>query len=199
MSTELADGYHGVASGKLAAVVTSLAMAAPPAVRPAAMPAGVIIERRLDPDVAWYRDLYSRVGTPWLWTSRLKLTSAALEAIIQHRDVEIFALRIEGRAEGLLELDFRVPGQCELAFFGLTPARVGQGIGRLLMARAIAQAWARPITRFWVHTCTLDHPAALAFYMHSGFVPFQRQVEIFDDPRGLGLLPPETAPTVPRL
>jgi GNAT superfamily N-acetyltransferase len=86
---------------------------------------------------------------------------------------------------------------CELAFFGLTPGLVGKGAGRLLMQHAIERAWARPIDRFWVHTCTLDHPAALAFYVRSGFRAFKRQVEIADDPRLDGTLPPDAAPHAP--
>jgi hypothetical protein len=48
-----------------------------------------------------------------------------------------------------------------------------------------------------VHTCTLDHPAALAFYQRSGFVAYRRQVEIDDDPRLDGTLPADAAPHVP--
>ena len=54
------------------------------------------------------------------------------------------------------------------------------------MNRALEKVWQRPITRFWVHTCTLDHPNALAFYMRSGFVPFRRQIEIAPDPAPAG-------------
>ena len=82
--------------------------------------------------------------------------------------------------EGLLELDFRQSGECELAFFGVTGREIGTGAGRWLMNRAIEQAWAHPIRRFWVHTCTLDHAGALAFYVRSGFVPYRRQIEIAD-------------------
>ncbi|MCC7273790.1 MAG: GNAT family N-acetyltransferase, partial [Alphaproteobacteria bacterium] len=71
------------------------------------------------------------------------------------------------------------------------------GAGRWLMNRAVEIAWARPIARFWVHTCTLDHPGALAFYVRSGFVPFRRQVEIADDPRLLGQAPRSAAAHVP--
>ena len=55
------------------------------------------------------------------------------------------------------------------------------------------------VERVWVHTCTLDGPSALGFYIRSGFTPFARAVEIFPDPRVLGLLPRETAPQIPLL
>ncbi len=104
---------------------------------------------------------------------------------------------VDGRDEGLLELDFRVPGECELAFFGVTPALVGHGAGRWLMNRAVALAWSRPIRRFWVHTCALDAPEALPFYLRSGFAPYARKVEVYDDPRLTGVLPTTAAPQVP--
>jgi hypothetical protein len=41
----------------------------------------------------------------------------------------------------------------------------------LSAGRAIERAWARAIDRFWVHTCTHDHPGALAFYLRTGSGP----------------------------
>jgi GNAT superfamily N-acetyltransferase len=194
----LKDGYTDVPPGKLAAVVTSLEMLAPAAPRAVPELTAASVRAILSPDAGWYRDLYARVGAEdWLWFSRLKLSTDALQAIIQHPKVEIFALTIDGRDEGLLELDFRVDGECELAFFGVTSQLIGRGAGRLLMKTAIEHAWSRPIRRFWVHTCTLDHPGALQFYIRSGFRPYRRQIEIADDPRLSGLIPETAAPHVP--
>ena len=85
---------------------------------------------------------------------------AELAAIIHSPLVEVYALEHEGRDEGLLELDFREAGQCELGFFGVTAKLVGTGAGRWLMNRALEFAWSRPISRVWLHTCTFDHPAS---------------------------------------
>ena len=65
----------------------------------------------------------------------------------------------------------------------------GRGLGRALMSRAVSLAWARPITRMWVHTCTYDHPSALGFYMKAGFKPYAVRVEVQVDPRLTGHLP----------
>ncbi|UPA23296.1 GNAT family N-acetyltransferase [Shinella oryzae] len=199
----LPDGYSDVPAGKLAAVVTHLEMRKPPQPGHDPEQPGITLAHVEMPDTAWYRDLYARVGTDWLWDSRLRMAEADLSAILTDPDVEVYAVMKDGRAEGLLELDFREEGACELAFFGLTPAMVGNGTGRWLMNRAIARAWSRngdaPIGRFWVHTCTLDSPQALNFYIRSGFVPVRRQVEVFDDPRLTGVLPETAAPQVPIL
>lgn len=194
----LPDGYSDVPAGKLAAVVTCLQMRAPPALRDDPEQLGITLDRMAAPDLAWYRDLYARIGTEWLWASRLAMADADLAAVLHHPDVEVYGVMKAGRAEGLLELDFREEGVCELAFFGLTPATIGGGTGRWLMNRAIARAWSREaLQRFWVHTCTLDSPQALNFYIRSGFTPVKRQVEVFDDPRLAGILPETAAPVVP--
>lgn len=193
----LPDGYSDVLPGKIAAVVTHLEMTAQVPSRPGTEVPGVTVRAVPLPDAAWYRDLYARIGDDWLWFSRLQLTSEALKAKIHHPKVEIFALTARGRDEGLLELSFETEGECELVFFGVTKPLIGKGAGRLLMSTAIARAWSRPIRRFWVHTCTLDHPGAIAFYMRSGFRPFRRQIEIADDPRLSGLLSETAAPHVP--
>ena len=106
-------------------------------------------------------------------------------------------MRVAGRDEGLLELDFRMGGACELKLFGVTGALIGTGAGRWLMNHAIEIAWSRSPRRVWVHTCTLDHPGALAFYIRSGFRPFRRHVEIEDDPRIKGVLARTAARHVP--
>jgi len=194
----LEQSLADIPRGKIATIVTHLEMTSRAPARPDFAGHGSIHVRRAEqPDVTWYRDLYTRVGEDWLWFSRLQMPHAALEAIIRHPDVEVYALIRGGTDTGLLELDFRVPGACELAFFGLTPTGIGTGAGRLLMNTAIAQAWARPIQRFHVHTCTLDHPNALAFYRRSGFTPVRQQFELVDDPRLAGLLPETAAPHVP--
>lgn len=195
----LKDGYHAVPRGKLAAVVTTLEMRQRADPRPEAAGADWQLRHVVRPEPGWYRELYRQVGEQWLWFSRLKLSADALAAVIGDPGVQVYALSAAGRDQGLLELDFRTAGECELAFFGLGPGLIGSGAGRWLMNRAIARAWAAPIGRFWVHTCTLDHAGALDFYCRSGFTPVSRQIEIADDPRADGVLPERAAPQIPRL
>ncbi|MGC2779920.1 MAG: GNAT family N-acetyltransferase [Bradyrhizobium sp.] len=192
------DGTFDLPPGKIAAVVTSLEMLAPPVLPPD--PVGDWTLRRVvQPDPDWYRDLYARVGREWLWSQRLRMSDAELAATIRASGVEITTLEHDGGDEGLLELDFRNKNECELVLFGVTAKLVGTGAGRLLMNRALQRAWAQPLTRLWVHTCSFDHPRALAFYQRSGFRPYRRQVEIADDPRLDGTLPRDVAPHVPLL
>jgi GNAT superfamily N-acetyltransferase len=192
----LPDGYSDVPAGKIAAVVTHLEMTKRPALPPDQSGAWTL--RKINtPDLDWFRDLYRRVGEEWLWFSRARMSDAELAAIIQSPLVEVHALVQDGRDEGLLELDFRESGQCELAFHGVTASLIGSGAGSFLMNRALELAWSRPVERVWVHTCTFDHPSALAFYQHAGFRPFRRQIEVTDDPRLDGTASRHVAKHVP--
>jgi len=188
-----------VPPGKIASVITSLEMFERPPLRPEQSSASWKLERIVHPAAQWYRDLFRRVGEAYLWLSRLRKSDAELREILDDERVEVYAFKAGGKDEGILELDFREPKTCELAFFGVTAPFIGSGAGRWLMNRAIEIAWSHPIERFWVHTCTLDHPGAVEFYRRSGFRPFRRELEIVDDPRVLGLLPRTAAPNVPIL
>jgi GNAT superfamily N-acetyltransferase len=192
----LPDGYSDVPAGKIVAIVTHLEMTAPPARRDD--PIGPWTLRKVDaPALAWYRDIFRRVGEDWLWFSRARMTDAQLAAVIHASGIEVYTLVLDGRDEGLLELDFREPGQCELTYFGVTAGLIGTGAARFLMNRALERAWSRDVNRVWVHTCTFDHPSAVAFYQRSGFRPFRRQIEVADDPRLDGTAPRVAARHVP--
>lgn len=194
----LTDGYHDVPLGKLAMVVTHLEMREAAPLRDVPAPEGVTL-RALTPTLDWYRDIFRRVGQDWLWFGRLTKTDAELQALLSDADTQFFTLTKDGRDEALLELKFTADGTCELAYFGLTPALIGSGAGRYLMNHAIRTAWARPISRFHLHTCTLDSPKALSFYIRSGFTPFKRQVEVADDPRLIDLLDKDAGAHVPTI
>lgn len=183
-----------VPAGQLAAVVTYLEMRAR---CDADVPASPLRLDPITPSPADYRELFALIGAPWLWFSRLLLSDADLSAIIGHRAVELFAVRDGDATVGMLELDRRVAGECELAFVGLIPALAGHGHGRWLLAEAVARAWSSDTKRVHVHTCSLDHPAALAAYRRAGFVAVARKVETFIDPRLAGILPRDAAPHIP--
>jgi GNAT superfamily N-acetyltransferase len=192
-SVQLTD----VPAGKIAAIVTSLEMLAAAPLRPEPPGLALTLARVEQPDLSWFRELFCRVGEDWLWFSRRAMSDEALRAIIHDPKIEVYLLKAADEEAGLLELDRRVPAVCELSYFGLTTKVTGTGAGRWLMNRAIELAWSRPVTRFWVHTCTYDHPGALSFYMRSGFRAFRREIEVCDDPRLSGVLPHTASPHIP--
>lgn len=189
------NGYTDLPPGKIATVVTYLEMRKEPPTKPVASPDWRL--ERLGPDLDRYRALFRRVGEDWLWFSRAAMPDAALAPILSDPKVEAYALT-DGAADlGLLELDFRPRGEAELAYFGLVREAIGTGAGRFLMNAAVRRAFAHPIRRLFVHTCTLDSPAALPFYMRSGFRAYKLAIEVADDPRLTGALPRDAAPQIP--
>lgn len=188
--------FEPLTDGELAAVVTFLEMTERPA---EPVPSSSLRLRRIRPTPDDYRALFRKVGAPWLWFSRLELSDAELEAIIGDPDVELFEVAAVEAVAGMLELDFRAARECEIAFIGLVPSLTGEGHGRWLIAEAVHRAWRDGVTRVHVHTCSLDHPAALPAYRRAGFRPYKRAIERFADPRLTGVLPADAASQVPLL
>ncbi|HEX8062608.1 MAG TPA: GNAT family N-acetyltransferase, partial [Allosphingosinicella sp.] len=118
---------------------------------------------------------------------RLRSETAEVHAVVDGKGIEV----------GMVELDFRTPGQGLIRFLGLVPELAGKGHGRWLLARTLALAWRPGVGRVSVDTCTLDHPAALKAYLGAGFTAVSRAFESFPDPRLAGLLPAGAAPQVP--
>lgn len=197
----LGRGYHNVEPGDLACIVTALEMRDPSAGLRRLTPEGdvpVQLVRWKDCTPEKYRTLYRRIGGPWLWWSRLPLDDAQLAEVIDDPRVHIYAVVDRTRVEvGILELDFRVEGECEIAFFGLIPGATGKGLGQWLMRKALQMAWVPGIARVWLHSCTTDDPRAVPFYMNQGFVPFARFVEVYRDPRLCDLYPEGSAQQIP--
>lgn len=186
-----------VPPGHIAEIVTYLDMRERPT--PAPLPPSPLRLNRWQPvDLAKYRILFERVGAPWLWYSRLTMDDEALDAIVNDAGIAFYAVEDrQGIEIGMLELDFRVEGQCEIQFIGLVPELAGKGHGRWLMMQTLALAWRKHVERVHLHTCTLDHPGALGFYRKMGFTPRGRAFETSPDPRLQGILPRDCAPRVP--
>ena len=190
-------GLTSVAAGEVATIVTTLEMRTRPSARP--LPDSPLrLVRWARPDPEKYRALFTRVGAPWLWYSRLALDDATLRAAIDRPETQVHAVIDRAGIEvGLLEFTHPAPDWCALDYFGLVPELAGKGHGRWLMSLALAMMW-RPDVRFVrVNTCTLDHPSALNFYRAQGFEAVTRTIETFPDPRATGLLPRDAAPQIP--
>ena len=129
--------------------------------------------------------LFTAVGTPWHWFSRLSWDYQQWLDFLTQQQLRTFVLYVKGTPAGYIELwchpeeDHSV----ELKFFGLMPTFAGQGLGKLLAqaAVALAQQW-QPAKKVWVHTCSEDHPAALTTYQKAGFVIEFSEVEQEDVP-----------------
>lgn len=159
----------------LTTTVTYLEMLRPPPGPPPGPP-DVDVARLASPSVGQYCALYERVGRDYHWTDRLRMPEESLRAILQNDAVEIYLLRVGGQTAGYSELDRRVADEVELAYFGLCREFTGRGLGRWFLSWTVHRAWRYRPKRVWLHTCDLDHPAALPLYLQAGFTIYDRQV-----------------------
>ena len=136
----------------------------------------ITIQRAERPTVSFYRYLYDTVGADWDWYERRRLSDEALAAIVHDDAVEVYVLYVRGVPAGYVELDRRVDGEVEIAYFGLMPDYIGRGLGPALLGWALERAWSYGPRRVWLHTCSLDHPKALAVYRRAGFEVYDREV-----------------------
>ena len=146
------------------------------ALRRAAKPPGVIEVnqlRRCPP--SFWRYLYVEVGRAHRWTDRLPWTDAEIAAYLADPAVELWLLSVEHVPAGYFELRQDGEGGTEIAYFGLLPEFLGRGLGKYLLTAAVDRAWHRGPTRVWLHTLTLDHPAALPNYTSRGFTPYRTE------------------------
>jgi ribosomal protein S18 acetylase RimI-like enzyme len=118
---------------------------------------------------AFYRFLYTTVGAAYHWTDRLQWSDEDIRTHLGQRAVELWVMYLDGAPAGYFELRRDNDGAIEIAYFGLLREFLGQGFGGYLLTEAVKRAFAQDATRVWLHTCTLDHPAALHNYLERGF------------------------------
>lgn len=156
---------------------TYLEMRSPRDLRPAARPADQPRLERIGACTGTlFRYLYAEVGRAYHWTDRLSWTDEQVQAHLANPAVSLWLLSSGTTPAGYFELRDHGDRSVEIAYFGLLPDFVGRGWGGHLLTRAAEEAWALGPERVWLHTCTLDHPAALPNYVKRGFRPFREEV-----------------------
>ena len=173
----------GASAKRIPTTVTFLEMKHRPSALPPPQPKGKIaILRASNPPVHFYRYLYNTIGEAYYWVDRRKKSDEEIAFIVADPAIELYVLYAEGNPAGMAELDFRDNGIGQLAYFGLMPEFVGRRLGYFFLYHACANAWAKPISKMLVNTCTLDHPRALPLYQRVGFVPYTREERYIELP-----------------
>lgn len=133
------------------------------------------IELERECAIELFRFLYAEVGRNYHWIDRLPWTNEQIAEHLAKPENSIWLMRYSGQIAGYFELRKCEDGSTELAYFGLLPAFIGRGLGKHLLTCATEQAWRDGANRVWLHTCTLDDPAALPNYLKRGFKPFKTE------------------------
>jgi GNAT superfamily N-acetyltransferase len=172
--------------------VTWLEMTARPAGRPGPPPPGFALVPAEMPPVWYFLSLYDAVGRDYAWEDIHAREHAEIQGWLTAGGMQLVTLMAKGWPQGFYLLDGSQPGVTDLAYFGLVPEAVGQGLGRWFLAVAIRAAWDIPGTqKITVNTCTLDHPRALAAYEAAGFQPVRHEdrTRTLTRPRDLSRIP----------
>ena len=135
----------------------------------------VKIENILDCSPELYRLLYVEVGRSYHWIDRLPWTDKQIVAHLNQPEISFWLMTHDDSTAGYFELRKCEDGSVEIAYFGLLPEFLGRGLGKHLLTCATEQAWADGANRVWLHTCTLDDPAAMPNYLKRGFKPFKTE------------------------
>ncbi len=136
------------------------------------------------------RFFYTAVGGDWYWIDRLSWSWQRWLAYLDRPELETWMLTVAGIPAGYFELESQADGDIEVAYFGLLPSFIGQGLGGHLLTAAIERAWQRGARRVWLHTCSLDHPQALANYQARGLRVYRTETHEQEEPeRPVGAWP----------
>jgi GNAT superfamily N-acetyltransferase len=128
------------------------------------------------------RFFYTAIGGRWYWIDRLPWTYAQWLRYLERPELQTWIFFVAGLPAGYFELEWQAGGDVEVAYFGLLPRYIGQGLGGHLLTAAVERAWQWGARRVWVHTCSLDHPAALAHYQARGFRQYREESKDEDLP-----------------
>ena len=123
------------------------------------------------------QSMYRRIGADWYWQEKRDWPDDRWREYAEAPGLHTFAASYAGEAAGYFELRHDPHGGIEIVYFGLLAAFIGKGLGGAMLGRALQHAWALGPERVWVHTCTLDHPAALANYEARGMRIYRTAIE----------------------
>jgi GNAT superfamily N-acetyltransferase len=135
----------------------------------------VRVEEVVGCPASFWRYLYTEVGRAYHWIDRLPWTDDQIRAYLAEPEVSLWLMTVAGAPAGYFELRRDRVGGTEIAYFGLLPEFTGRGLGGYLLTVAVEQAWSAGTERIWLHTNTLDHPAALPNYLKRGFRAFHSE------------------------
>ena len=138
------------------------------------------VEQLPDCAASFFRYLYVEVGRNYHWIDRLPWTDEDIAAHLLQPEISLWLMTEDGANAGYFELRLCEDGSVEIAYFGLLPNFIGRGLGKHLLTCAVEQAWAEGAKRVWLHTCTLDDPAAMPNYLKRGFRPFKTEKYVVD-------------------
>ncbi len=152
-----------------------LQLLSPAELRGSELRPGLRVEHAHPCPIPFFRYLYAEVGRQYHWGDRLGWSDERCAEHLKDARVTIWVMYGAGVPVGYFELFRHDDGSVEIAYFGLMGDFIGRGLGKELLTAAAERAWALGASRVWLHTCTLDDPAALPNYLARGFAKYREE------------------------
>lgn len=161
---------------KTTETVTYVAMTSPEQLVAGKSPARAAELRIQEPPTPELNEsLYRAVGGHWRWVDRLSWGTKEWSDYVLRPDVETWTLWVEETMAGYVEFNVHDKSGVEIAYFGLLPDFIGQGLGGHMLTLAVEEAWKKKPSRVWLHTSSFDHSNALKNYQARGFRIFKKE------------------------
>lgn len=154
--------------------VTRFELLAKPSLTVAPPAKQIALIRAVKPPAHFYRYLLSLIPDSEIACRRRGASDDAIAGFIDHDDVALYVLHMDGVPAGLGEIDFR-----KLPEARLTSAAVGKDFSnphlqRYLLAQLIALAWSRETESVVAEVTTRDAKGTLSLYQACGFVVYEQ-------------------------
>ena len=96
------------------------------------------------PEFNWF--LHQAVGAEFRWGGREDWDRARWQAYVERPELETWVAYVTGTPAGYYELEHQDDGSVRIECFGLRRAFFGQGLGGVLLTRAIDRCWVHTIS-----------------------------------------------------
>jgi len=160
-----------------------LEMCSPRALRPKRVALeGLLLMKAEIPSAELQHFLYRSVGGNWYWYEKANWSYQAWWEYAQNPNLHTWVLYLKGTPAGYFQLEVQPEGNIEIVYFGLLEQFSGMGLGGHLLTCALEEAWRLGAQRVWVHTCSLDSPAALANYQARGMRLYKTETRLVEIP-----------------
>ena len=162
--------------GQVETVITYLEMRSPSELRPKrAEDLRFSIRQASVPQWKFNRFLYGFIGEGWNWTDKNVWTDEQWRAYAESPNLQTFVAYYDGSIAGYFEIERQEGKEVEITYLGLAREFLGRGFGGALLTRAVEEAWKWNASRVWLHTCDLDHAAAIPNYLARGFKVYKTE------------------------
>ncbi|MEK6221350.1 MAG: GNAT family N-acetyltransferase [Chloroflexota bacterium] len=125
------------------------------------------------PELNWF--LHQAVGADFLWGGRENWGREEWTTHVDRVELETWMMYVSGTPAGYFEIEY--DDGSRIRSFGLLKQFFGQGLGGVLLNKAVDRSWDIGAARVWLTTCTHDHPNALKNYLARGFKVIEEKIE----------------------